>query len=240
MFKRIKKNKGFTLLEIVVVLAIFSLLTTIIVDVYLLALRAQRQTSFQQLSLSSARYVTEVIAKEIRKSDLNYNYSGYQNGGLTSPVGFLALLDQDGNEVVFSTNAQGAVVLTTGGQNYLLTNPDDLTVTTFNFYIQPLRSPFNEERCSQDIGINGCAVTSLPLGGCTINDGQFPTGFCQCDSNDDCQKTQYCNLAEGVCLPPDQQPLITMTMAFVANQARQGENQISFLQTTVSSRVYKR
>lgn len=237
-----KRQKGYSLLEIIVVLGIFSLLTMAIINVYLLALRSQRQTVSRQQALGSLRYVAETIAQNIRTGEIDY--PAYE-GSLSVPENKLYLVDQNGQKVEYflqTSGGQGQIQVSVDGQAYALTNLSDINVVKMAFYINPLFSPFLEERCNDSLPSNGCLPTN-PLS-CTVNDPNLTvkSGFCQCSANSDCATKNCAADAAGdkICLPPNAQPRVTISLGFETVAARAAEKKLIYLQTTVSSRVYKR
>lgn len=76
-----KQNKGFTLVELLVALVVFSLAVTIAISLFASALRSQRKSIAIQNVQDNARYLIGFIAKEIRMSEIK------------SPDGELFILD---------------------------------------------------------------------------------------------------------------------------------------------------
>lgn len=234
-----KKGEGFTLIEILVVLGIFTVLGLLIVNVFLLSLRSQRQASFRQETLANLRFVMETMAQNIRTSEIDYSLD------LTPQV---LNLRSGANRVSYSLQFPGEIVLTTvttsGSQSGLLTTADDVVVFKMNFFVDPPQDPFTEERCNID------AHCSSSSDGCTINDPDadikdFRAGFCICSASNECNLTSNCVLnkgpaGQGLCLPFDRQPRVTISLGFNAAGPRASEQPPIYLQTTVSSRIYKR
>jgi type II secretory pathway pseudopilin PulG len=233
-----------------VTLAIFSILGVAIIDVFLLALHAQRQTSQRQKTLASLRYVTETIARQIRTSEIDYA-TPY------SPTGsnILVLNDLDDNkyEYKLDTTNQRIDFTFNGSETSPLTNPDEIKVIKLFFYVNPLTNPFLEERCNDALGgENGCLNPPAPsTPACTVTDEDAGVmerkeklGFCLCDSNDDNCASKNCgttpDLEQTVCLPFDFQPRVTIVLGFQSVGLKPEEQKTIYLQTTVSSRVYKR
>ncbi|MFA6410934.1 MAG: type II secretion system protein [Candidatus Buchananbacteria bacterium] len=256
-----KKNKsGFTLIEILVVLAIFSILSVVIIDVFLLSLKSQRQTSARQKTLSNLRYVTETIAQKIRTSEIDF--SSYQDGIIVNPVEKLALIDAAGNHLVYYKDQDQKGIKfknESTGEEALITSPEEIEVITLAFYINPKTDPFVEERCNEDADCKdpnvGCSVlakickggenngktcslaTECPGGECFSP--PYKAGFCKCESDSDCQ-TGFCQMQELLCVPVDFQPMVTMVLGFQSLGTKIEEQKIIYLQTSVSSRIYKR
>ncbi|OGY42869.1 MAG: hypothetical protein A2729_03065 [Candidatus Buchananbacteria bacterium RIFCSPHIGHO2_01_FULL_39_14] len=232
---------GFSLIEVVVTLGIFSLLSVVIIDVYLLALKSQQQTSLRQQTLANLRYAAETISRQIRNSEIDYNYSYNQDGdsGLNGAETELALIDQAGNNYIYSLNG-GELYATVNGQPSPLTEINQVKVLKALFFIEPIKDPFKEERCNAGLNPTGCLNGPPPIS-CTLNDSalQVRTGFCQCAQNTDCA-TGFCDLAQGICLPVNEQPRVTMILGFQSAGQRPQDIKTVYLQTTASSRVYKR
>jgi len=63
-------NKGFTLLELMVALAIFIVVSTIAVSIFLMSVKNQRQAFLVQNLQDNARYMIERFSKEVRMANL--------------------------------------------------------------------------------------------------------------------------------------------------------------------------
>ena len=254
-----KKGAGFTLMEILVALSIFSLLVVVIINVFLLALSSQRQASFRQKTLASLRFATETIAQQIRTSEIDYSYYGGQIP--TTPTNALALIDQNGRKIRYTLASSGInlEIITDGiSEKDLLTSDEEVAVLDLDFYIAPLTSPFIEERCNEDSDCQpdslGCNIlakicqggdnqgkicaSSIDCPGSICISPSFKEGFCRCGNNDQCL-TNYCS-AESLCLSPEVQPRVTMVLGFQSKGVKPEDIKTIYFQTTVSSRVYKR
>jgi len=63
-----KKEKGMTIMELMVAFFVFAIVVIIAVSIFINALSGQRRTQAQQDSLDNVRYALETIAKEVRMS----------------------------------------------------------------------------------------------------------------------------------------------------------------------------
>lgn len=141
-------KKGFTLIEMIVVLAIFSVATVVIVDIFMMASRAQRRTLTVQKIQSDARFSMEAIAREARMDMIDYAYYGETISEIPTTV--LALRDQDDNQIILkksdedcpSGTDQCLVVSIDGGTNWASITSRGVRVVSLNFYIAPLVDPF--------------------------------------------------------------------------------------------------
>jgi prepilin-type N-terminal cleavage/methylation domain-containing protein len=70
MKNKFTKNKGFTLMELLVAVAIFSVTITIVSDIYLSTVGSQRKSFGQQDVLDSSRFAIESMARAIRQSTI--------------------------------------------------------------------------------------------------------------------------------------------------------------------------
>jgi type II secretory pathway pseudopilin PulG len=64
------KNKGLTMIELMVALTIFILVLVIVISIFVMSVKAQRQSLVSQGLQDNARYLMETMAKEIRMSQI--------------------------------------------------------------------------------------------------------------------------------------------------------------------------
>ncbi|MBI3290670.1 prepilin-type N-terminal cleavage/methylation domain-containing protein, partial [Candidatus Falkowbacteria bacterium] len=151
-----KSGKGFTLMEILVVMAFFAVLVVVLVNVFLLALRAQRQAAFRQETLDNLRFISETITRQIRNSQIYYydpndpqspEYDIDGEAGISGPEQELHLIDGEGNNYVYYLDV-GEIKVAINGEESKLTTISDVTVVKLLFFIDPETNPFIEERCN--------------------------------------------------------------------------------------------
>lgn len=75
MTKNKDKRNGFTLVELLVALAVFSLLVFVLTTITTSIIKAQRKAFAVQSVQEPARYIIEIISREVRISDIN-SFSG--------------------------------------------------------------------------------------------------------------------------------------------------------------------
>ncbi len=256
---KISRQRGVTLVEILLVLAIFSIIGILLVNIFIMALNSQRHISSRQRSLVNIRHVAESISQQIRTSEIYYDYYKDASGriNIQNPQEVLALRNQKGDRYIYyndkNQNSLILIIMKNDGGKVInewstLTDSKEINIKKFFFYINPPSNPFSEERCNES---GNCLV-----GSCTVNDPESDkSGFCCCTQNSDCfsgncdigQESQdifskYCgSLGKGgTCLPFGRQPSVTVVLEFESVSAKVQERKIVNLQTTVSSRVYKR
>lgn len=65
-----KSSKGVSLLELIVAIAIFSIVITLVVSLFMTALKGQRRVIALQNAQDNARFLLDFMAKEIRQSTI--------------------------------------------------------------------------------------------------------------------------------------------------------------------------
>ncbi len=90
----LKNKKGVTLIEVVVALGIFSVVSTIAINVFATTLQTQRKVFNAQLVQENGRYLMESVSKEIRTSKVNSSTGQSSSLNITNSKG------QDVNYVI--------------------------------------------------------------------------------------------------------------------------------------------
>ncbi|MBI2099484.1 type II secretion system protein [Candidatus Uhrbacteria bacterium] len=91
-------SKGFTLVEMLVAVSLFSIVVAATADLYLAISRAQKSVRARQRLGSEARFAAELISREIRAGTIDYAAYG---GSAPKSANFLYLRDRDGNAETF-------------------------------------------------------------------------------------------------------------------------------------------
>lgn len=252
------QRPGFTLIEILIVAAIFAVVALLATGVFTNLQSTQRGVQARQRVTADGRYLLESIAQGVRLSTIDYAYYQSTNAGKApnEPDTTLALIDQ--NEVItcyqfdgvsklniISPANAGCKSLTTNTDNWTQLNPSDLLVKDFHVYISPRSDPFGPPPAqSSDCLIAGDYNSSKGVCACT-----------QATATSDCYPSQQCisttrvgetckdsQDAAGscVCQNPDAQPQVTIVLQTNSINTAPGEQASATLQTTVTSRVYRR
>ena len=152
-------KKGFTLVEILVALGLFTMTTSVIAGIFIMASGAQRRTVITQRVQNNNRAIMEAIATDMRIGIPNYTaYGG------TAPIlgtEILRLLDEDNNPIVYQRSTIGCPCLESSpcltrqmaGFTGSITSKG-VRVQNVRFYIFPSTNPFPG-------GINQPRVTIL-------------------------------------------------------------------------------
>jgi len=123
------ERRGFTLMEVLVSMSIFVILTLAILTVHTQVLHTSQQT----LAYNRIQQEAQLI--------VDYDYNGYSSP-VTNPEDELALEDLTGSTYVFSLSGDSLVVSVDGGDQQPIPS-QYVNVSDINFYIEPTSSPFN-------------------------------------------------------------------------------------------------
>jgi prepilin-type N-terminal cleavage/methylation domain-containing protein len=149
--RRLFKNKpsGFTLMEIVVAMFIFTLASILIAEIFVNVQRAQQRIRDAQEASTNTRYLVDVISREIRFGKIDYSAGTISNNNNEK----LNLIDSQNVKVSFrkaSGTADCSFVDTTvscvqikrgNGEWNTITAPT-LSVAALYFYVTPQKDPF--------------------------------------------------------------------------------------------------
>lgn len=123
LFKN-KKNKGFSLVEMIVYLAIMTVITITLVQSFIVVLKSNKSSFIDSVIRNSGYSIMENIIRETRKSeDINICSSS-----------LLSLIQKDNNVVIFSIN-DGVMTLSEGigiQTDKGTLNSSDIKITDFN------------------------------------------------------------------------------------------------------------
>jgi len=146
--RRDRGQKGFTLVEAVVATALFAVVTSSIMGVYLYTIKINRRTDAIRAATENARFISEFLSKEIRNGQIDYGLSG----AVPAPCGVLpisgsqlAVLNIDGDHECFYLSGSNILVAKSAGGSLL--NPVQLNdsrvkVLNLNFSVAPLCNPY--------------------------------------------------------------------------------------------------
>lgn len=107
---RIKNEKGISLVELVLAVAIFSIVVTIASGMFINSIKAQKAIIAKQNVSSDLRYSADFMLKELRMSQINStdptltfkNASGVQLIDSNSPSSTLDFINSNGDEIIYS------------------------------------------------------------------------------------------------------------------------------------------
>jgi type II secretory pathway pseudopilin PulG len=114
---RLQRRPGFTLMEIILVMGIFSTAVLMVMTIITTSTKVQHRTIVSQRLTADARYTVETIARTIRSGRLDYDFHFALPASASSidppvlqapmvPLHILAIVDQDGNRTIFRRTCQ--------------------------------------------------------------------------------------------------------------------------------------
>lgn len=144
---------GFTLMEMLVVLGLFSTVVVAASDIFLLANRSQRKIFGLERTQADARYAMEALAREIRGDRIDYAYYADRGTPPGAPDGELALIDQTNTAIRFHVSdattdvwcpdaaSTPCLLVTIGTEDPAPLTPKGISVRNAAFYIAPADDP---------------------------------------------------------------------------------------------------
>lgn len=158
----LKGGAGFTLMEIIIVVAIFSITVVVAIDLFLTYTKLQKRASVEQTLGSDARFITESVARQFRLGTIDYNYYADPDGDPftsdaiaigatpvkdTSGNSILAIVDQGGGKLRYrfqqDANGVGRIELCSDTcASWATITPNTIDVDRVDFYLAPSRNPF--------------------------------------------------------------------------------------------------
>jgi len=139
-----EKKLGFTLIETLVAMAIFSTAVMIALAIFINSTTLQQRTLAIQRGQSDARYALELMARKFRLGEIDYEY---YDGTIISPTTILALRDSNGLPVQFKLESSVIKMCSNFDQDENCTNwvnvtPNNININNLKFYLAPNQSPF--------------------------------------------------------------------------------------------------
>ena len=122
------KNKGFTLVELLVAMVVFTLIVMIVGNIAVSVIRGQRKAIVIQNSQEAGRFLLETMAKEIRASVIN---TGSGNG-----LTLLDITNRYGNTLDYQFDNSNKRLLRDGQ----IASPSNIDITG-GFYIREYSFP---------------------------------------------------------------------------------------------------
>ncbi len=120
----LNKERGLTLIELVVATGIFGLVVTIVFGIFILATISQRRIIALRNVEDNVRFTLESMAREIRTGK---NFGGNVNS--------LSFTNTKGESVIYRFNNSLIEKSSDGGSNYFSVVGPEVTIDYLNFYL---------------------------------------------------------------------------------------------------------
>lgn len=155
-------QKGFTLVEMVITIFLFSLLIVVVSDVFSRAQQAQRRTVALQRLQDDMRFFMNKIASSVRSGSIAYDWYAAQQDPFTSDgsADILALTTFDGKKILVrrgkditpascDTDVSEPCVLLMSednGVSWQQASSQDIRIEQLTFFVTPQKDPFPLEQ----------------------------------------------------------------------------------------------
>ena len=140
-------QRGFSLIEMLVVMALFLTLMLVVSDIFLSVSLTQRKTLTGQRAMNDLQYNIEQIVQRIRINKIDYDYYTLP---IDQPIDKLALINDQGETVlIYKYNVGCPVEVTScilqkvGNMAPFVISSDNIEIEKLNFYIVPEKSPYD-------------------------------------------------------------------------------------------------
>lgn len=144
-------SRGFTLMELIVVLGIFTAVVVAASDVFLIASRSQRKIFNLERTQSDARFAMEAMTREVRTGSIDYAYYAGRGIPLGIPDEELALVDTSNTRIRFfrsddaeecvDANSTPCLMVGVDANTPVPITPKDVVLRNIAFYIDPALDP---------------------------------------------------------------------------------------------------
>lgn len=139
---KFSNKKGFSLIEMLVAMAIFVIFTGILINSYMGIVGSLRSAEENRILYSEARHVFDVLTEESRNSTV---YGGDCEGGDFGSSDSIEFCSGDGqSNVVFKYDKMEGGLYMDGKRLH----SEGVKVTHFNFYVWPNENPYSSESLS--------------------------------------------------------------------------------------------
>ncbi len=140
------KNKGFTLVELMVTITIFSIIIEIILGIFILGIRQQRISLNTQLTLDQLSYALEFMSRSLRMAKkelgencltvIGYNYENPSNNSFS--IRFINTLDGNDCQEFFLEDGQLKYRkdINNSSETFPLTSTSTLEITALTFTLE--------------------------------------------------------------------------------------------------------
>jgi len=134
---KLKMNRGFTILELMVALAIFVIVSIISVSIFVMSVQNQRQAFLTQNLQDNARFILERFSKEVRMS-LIENGSNQNVLHITNQDGAIVSYQFQSSNFEREGQALNSNQITVAGSfSYELSEPSQQGRATINMTLKP-------------------------------------------------------------------------------------------------------
>lgn len=174
---KILKQKGFTLVELLIAMSIFVIFVGILMNSYTSIVRAQREANDYRVMYAEARRVFDTVVQELREGTVDYWNAEYGFGNNPSvfinEIESLYLVSKDGRSYSHiryipaeeSEDSYGKIQLSKNSllpnqfpgvdrpvfSDYIDLNTSEVNVADFEVYVYPFVDPYSDKYVKDDV-----------------------------------------------------------------------------------------
>lgn len=172
-------QKGFTLVEILVSMSIFAIVSVVVADLFVIASKAQRRARSSQILQTEVQSTMSNLVDRVRIGTIDYDAYG---GVITSnPQDKMAFIDEQGNNVIVK-KASGAecpdadsspcLALSMNGAAFSPVSPSGTKVNSLQIYLDPVESPLAQDAGSFKFNVQPRVTIVLGLESVAADSGE--------------------------------------------------------------------
>lgn len=137
MLKKIRKQKGFTLVEMLVAMSIFAVFVGVMIGSYTGIVRGQREANDYRTMYAESRRVFESVIYELREGMVDYGCSKFKS------LNELYLVSKDGKTHTHIFEKEGVLKMKKGSVEEKDLNSFEVKATDVEFNIYPAVDPYD-------------------------------------------------------------------------------------------------
>lgn len=141
MLKRIRKQKGFTLVEMLVAMSIFAVFVGVMIGSYTGIVRGQREANDYRTMYAESRRVFESVIYELRDGMVDYGCNNVKNPSLNE----LYLISKDGKTHTHIFEKEGVLKMKKGSGEDKDLNSFEVKAKNVKFNFYPAVDPYDSE-----------------------------------------------------------------------------------------------
>ncbi len=138
-----QKSEGFTLIELIVAMAVFATVVTIVSSIFVSTVGSQRKNVNQQAVVENARYVLETISRAIRQSTVQTSDGTSSVLAINHPIKGVVTYQLDNGQIKESDAGNPASALSSS----------EVSVEKLSFIVKGKGPDFTQPRVTIIIGI---------------------------------------------------------------------------------------
>jgi prepilin-type N-terminal cleavage/methylation domain-containing protein len=137
MIKKNNNKKGFTLIELMVSITIFSIVMLLSVGAITTVLNANTKSKNRKIAIDNLNFLVESMSRSIRFGTIYHCGGGNVNTPNDCPSGSYSFsyLASDGTRITYSISNGEIVKSVNGGTFYNLTSVNDINITALTFRV---------------------------------------------------------------------------------------------------------